>query len=133
MEQVAKQNLHLSILKTQLDKVLSSLMYLSLLRVGLDAIEISSKLSILSKITEDVYVFRKQVFIIMDIVNHVTLMMPSVIAENIVSSQNSTAEESNFLAKFWVGFCCSSQWCLFPDCCCKILKTMRVFCLCLLV
>lgn len=75
MEQVAKQNLHLSILKTQLDKVLSSLMYLSLLRVGLDSIEISSKLSILSKVTENVCVFRKQVFIIMDIVNHVTLMM----------------------------------------------------------
>lgn len=50
-------------------------MYLSLLRVGLDSIEISSKLSILSKVTENVCVFRKQVFIIMDIVNHVTLMM----------------------------------------------------------
>lgn len=69
-------------------------------------------------------------FVIMDIVNPMTFMMPSVTAVKTLCvqfSQSSAAREGNFLDRFWTGFYCCSQCWLFADYHCKIVKTLRVF------
>lgn len=67
------------------------------------ALEVSSKPSILCQVAENVCLFRKQVFIIIDTVNHITFMMPSVTAVNTVSNSAKIVQQERVTFKLNFG------------------------------